>query len=393
MNPFKIQKVKAVLLVLWTTSIIMLSAVIPTTSYSPLQTSDTTWESLESDYPDAVFTDVSFINSTYGWVVGRAAEEPGSNAILLHTKDGGDTWDTQFDDADQWIRMIDVLDVNNIWINGMGSLFSSNDSGVTWEEHVVFERNWGMSTVKFINMTHGWTATGNVLYHTTNGGYDWEVVEGFAFNDTARMIQCFPSGNIWAIGFRGIYHSMDGGVTWARTSDSGGWALSFVSATEGWAVDDYRLAHTTNGGTWTELEVPMRAPAFRLQAPYLSDIQFIDEDNGWIAGTEIPVMYTPDGGNNWYQQTVPEDVNSRIRAVDFISETQGWAVGWNGVMLRTTSGNDIGNRLWYGLLDPLFLSIVAVVVVVPSGIFLARKYQRSKRPTIDDESYPPKIEW
>ncbi len=168
--------------------------------------------------------------------------------------------------------------------------------------------------------------------------------------------------------------------------------MSIVSATEGWAIDDNRLAHTIDGTTWEELIVPMRVPAFRLQAPYCTDIQFIDEDNGWIVGTEIPVMYTPDGGTNWYQQTVPDGVNSRIMAVDFINQTHGWAVGGRGIIMRTTTGNSLGNRLWYGMTDPLFLSIVGVVIIVPVGIFILRRYRKSKRTAPEIKPLQPKIE-
>ncbi|MHA1962745.1 MAG: YCF48-related protein, partial [Candidatus Thorarchaeota archaeon] len=119
----------------------------------------------------------------------------------------------------------------------------------------------------------------------------------------------------------------------------------------------------------------------------------IDENNGWIVGTEIKVMYTPDGGANWYQQSVPAEVNNRINAVDFINQTHGWAVGWGGIIMRTTTGNSLGSRLWYGMTDPLFLSIIAVVVAVPVGVFIIRRYRRGKRTPSDSKPPQPKIEW
>jgi len=358
--------------------------------YMPLQTSETDWELLDSDYPDAVFTDVSFFNSTYGWIVGRATSDYGSNAIVLHTKDAGESWQVQYNRDEQRFTNLDILDEHTIWINGRGSVFYSIDSGATWNESVVLGGNAAMSSVKFINYTHGWTSNQGVLYQTTDSGQSWDVVAGFTFDDNHRLIQCLSSVDIWAIGYVGIYHSTDGGITWDNVSNMGGWALSFVSDTEGWAIGDNRLAHTTDGNTWEELIVPMRYPAFRLTGPYCSDIQFVDEDNGWIVGSEIPVMHTPDGGVNWYQQSVPAEVNSRIRAVDFINSTHGWAVGWNGIIMRTTTGNSLGNRLWYGMTDPLFLSIIAVVVIVPVGVFIIKRYRRGK-PT-GSETKPPQPE-
>ncbi|MDF1540530.1 MAG: YCF48-related protein, partial [Candidatus Thorarchaeota archaeon] len=271
-------------------------------------------------------------------------------------------------------------------------LFYTFDGGTTWNESVVVGGNAGMSAVKFINMTHGWTSNKGVLYQTTNTGQTWDQVSGYTLNDTFRMIQYLSSHNVWAIGYVGIYHSIDDGATWEQVSNKGGWAVSFVNNNEGWAIGDDRLAHTIDGTTWEELIVPMRVPAFRLQAPYCTDIQFMDEDNGWIVGTEISVMYTPDGGANWYQQTVPDSVNDRIMAVDFINTTHGWAVGWDGVIMRTTTGNSLGNRLWYGMTDPLFLTIIAVVVTVPVGIFIIQRYRRTKRINSETKLLQPNIE-
>ncbi|MDF1540161.1 MAG: YCF48-related protein [Candidatus Thorarchaeota archaeon] len=316
----------------------------------------------------------------------------GSNATVLYTENGGDSWQLQYNRDEQWVTNLEVLDEQTMWINGASSLFYSLDGGATWNESAVVDGMSLMGTVKFINMTHGWTSNNGTLYQTMDSGQSWKPVSGFTFDDSPRMIQCLSSNNIWAIGFTGIYHSTDGGVTWTQHSSKGGWALSFVSETEGWAIGDDRLAHTIDGNTWEELIVPMRAPAFRLQAPYCTDIQFLDENNGWIVGTEIPVMYTPDGGANWYQQTVPTEVNSRIMAVDFINQTHGWAVGGSGIIMRTTTGNSLGNRLWYGMTDPLFLSIIAVVITVPVGVFILRRYRKSKRIALETKPVQPKIE-
>ena len=172
-------------------------------------------------------------------------------------------------------------------------------------------------------------------------------------------------------------------------SNIGGHALAFVSELEGWVIGDNRLAYTIDGNTWNELIVPMRGPSIRLHPPYCSDIQFIDENNGWIVGTEIPIMYTPDGGDNWYEQSVPSEVNSRIKAVDFINQTHGWAVGWDGVILRTRIGNTLGNRLWYGLTDPLFLSILAIVSFSSIfGIILIHR-KRKKSSATEEQVLPP----
>lgn len=378
-----------VLLVLSLSSVLVPLPMASGNVYAPEQASQTTWKLLESGYPSGSFWDVSFINATHGWIVGSENSTFSSDLIILYTNDSGDTWQLQYSNFFGFGAFIDVIDEQTVWITGHGSLFYTLDGGTTWNESDVEGAIGGMSTVRFINRTHGWTASNEVLYRTIDGGQSWASVSGWNFSDHPRMMQVLTHLDIWASGYSGIYHSTDGGETWEKSSNSGGWAMSFVSDTNGWVIDDNRLAHTSDGGSWEEQIVPMRAPFFRLSPPYTSDIQFIDEDNGWIVGTEIPVMYTPDGGANWYEQSVPADVNSRdprIMAVDFINGTHGWAVGYGGTILRTRTGNTLGNRLWKGMTDPLFLSIVAVaavVVTITVGGIIRLRRRRGKLPSLE----------
>jgi photosystem II stability/assembly factor-like uncharacterized protein len=349
--------------------------------YKPMQVSEATWELLESDYPDGSFWDVSFINSTHGWIVGAENSTFSSDFIILHSIDGGDTWQLQYSDLFGFGTIMDVVDEQTVWVTGnYGNLFYTSDGGNSWNESDVTGAIGGMSTVKFINKTHGWTASNEVLYWTEDGGQSWGPIDGWNFSDHPQMMQVLSHLEIWAVGFGGTYHSTDAGETWERSSNRGGWALSFVSDIEGWVIDDNRLAHTINGDNWEEQVVPMRTPWFRLRAPYTTDIQFIDEDNGWIVGEEIAVMYTPDGGVNWYEQSVPDGANSRVRAVDVINGTYGWAVGAGGIILRTRIGDTLGNRLWKGMTDPMFLAIVsAIVLIAPLSVGGIIKLRRRRR--------------
>jgi len=351
----------------------------------PLQASGTTWELLESDYPEAVFSDVAFLNSTHGWIVGEENEILASDLLVLHTSNGGDSWQLQYSHTRNFPSAIDVVDERTVWVSGSdGHLYYTLDGGETWSESAVSGAIGGLSTVEFINHTHGWTANNDVLYRTIDGGQSWQSVSGWSpdYDDLPRMMVVLSPLDIWACGYSGTYHSTDGGQTWAKMFNLGGWAMSFVSSTEAWLVDDDWLAHMTNGENWTELTVPGGIPWFRLMGPYLTDIQFVDEDHGWIVGIETPVMYTPDGGANWYRQSVPsivDDTDPRIMAIDCINVTHGWAVGSNGVIMRTTSADSLGVRLWGGSADPLFLSaIAAVVVVITGGVFVfCRRKRRS----------------
>jgi photosystem II stability/assembly factor-like uncharacterized protein len=365
--------------------------------YQPAQVSGTTWEYINYDFPNAIFRDVKFINATHGWILGEMSPNIPTDIVVLHTDDSGNSWNVWLNQSSQSATIMDVIDDQTVWINGLDGLYYTINSGQTWNRSEVMQGRFTTSTVKFINKTHGWTSANRTLFRTTNSGQSWEIVSGWTFDDSPRMMQILLPYSIWAMGFEGIYHSEDGGETWEETSNRGGWAVSFVSENEGWAVADNRLAHTTDGDTWEELTIPGRAPFSEFFSgfglPYLSDIQFIDEDHGWIAGGNIDVMYTPDGGANWYEQSVPQGLSQSMMAVDFINHTHGWVVGALTI-LRTTNGNSLGLRLWNGMNDSVFLTIIAIaavsIIVIVGGVL--KVCRRRELKLSKTSSYAPTIE-
>lgn len=342
------------------------------------------WNQSQFDLPssDLRFKDVKFVNSTHGWIVGEdLAGKYGG--VVINTKDGGDSWNLQFNNTSLYHDQIDVIDTHTIWITGQGSLYYSNDGGLSWNESIVVTGSSGMSVVEFINETHGWTATMGLLYYTRNAGQSWQNCSGWNFNgDMPRDMHFISETEVWAIGFFGIYYSSDRGISWSEIYNRGGWALSFVNDMEAWAVADNMLAHMIDGQTWIEQQLPKRSPL--LASPsYLTDVFFYDENNGWIVGgltTDVHVMYTPNGGKDWYEQMISPPIISRLMAVDFVNQTHGWAVGSDGVIISTTEGNYIGTRLWTGLTDPVFLLNIGVfatcVILFSGGVYLWRKKKR-----------------
>ncbi|RDE10883.1 MAG: hypothetical protein C4K48_12830 [Candidatus Thorarchaeota archaeon] len=363
-------------------------------SIGPAQTQATTWISLESDYPEATFRDVEFINSSHGWVVGILYPNITRGGIILHTEDGGDTWETQLADDSQIFRQIEVVNDRTVWVTGLGRLYFTNDSGASWHTSLAGSNRLStMSTVEFLNETHGWTATMQMLFKTTDGGQTWQNMTGWTFDDNPRDMHFLTEHEVWAIGYDGIYHSDDGAETWEKVFDKGGWSLSFPNEDEAWGVSDGYLLHMEQDHTWEELAVPGRLPSFRLRSPYCSDIQFIDDQHGWIVGDEIPVMHTPNGGSTWYQQSVPTDIGSRRMAVCFVDELHGWVVGYDGCILRTSAGGNLDMLLLSGQEDLLLIVIgtagIAIALTIGIlGLRWRRRRIRATRTGIDSKSTP-----
>ena len=347
----------------------------------PAEVSNITWEVLDAGYPEAVFEDVAFVDSMHGWVVGREYRSGGSDLLVLHTTDGGVTWTPQYAEPDGYATTIEVVDGQTVWLNGgEGRLIHTIDGGKTWLTTDIIGSTAGLSTVAFLNRTHGWTANMGVLYKTMDGGESWQPVEGWTFGLNPSQIAILPSGDMWACGPSGPFHSTDGGDTWTNRSRIGGLSMSFVSSEEGWMSCLNSLAHMADGENWVRLIAPGILPWFNFMGPSLTDIEFVDKSNGWVVGQEPAVMYTPDGGANWYRQTVSvsiQEIRPYMNAMQCINETHGWAVGSLGTILRTTTANDLGTRLFGGSDDPIsFAAIATIVAAVAGGGVL---YERGKR--------------
>ncbi len=358
-------------------TLIISFSVLPFSVQAVNFTETTIWYSLSQGYSNAVFNDIAFLNATHGWVVGQWTEGMSGNGVVLHTVDGGETWTTQIQSGrEQVYRQIDILHSESVWITSWGGLLHTSDDGQTWDEYSVVTGNTLMSTVEFLNDTHGWTATMNTLYNTSDGGETWSTVSGWTFDDSLRDMQFVTETEVWGIGFFGIYHSEDSAETWTQVHNSGGWSLSIQDDGEGWAVADSNLMHSSDGIMWDDLTVPGPAPLFRSRAPYLGDILFID-DEGWIVGEETPVMHTVDNGLKWYEQSVPESINRRLLAVDFLNQTHGWAAGGGGAIIKTTNGNNLGSPF-----DNVFLPILSIsagfILLVCSILFVVYRMRKKK---------------
>jgi photosystem II stability/assembly factor-like uncharacterized protein len=331
---------------------------------------DKTWEILNHAYIDAdtVFYDIKFLNETHGWVVGDIGSTI-HKGVVLHTNDSGDTWFLQLYRISHDFVQIEIIDANNIWVAGIGSLFHTSNGGFTWDEYPVVETRSGLSTVEFVNLTHGWTATKNDLFYTQDGGITWVNNTSWKFNDVPRQMYFVTSLDVWAIGFYGIYQSIDGGYTWTQRYDRGGWSMSFISDNEAWAVADDMLVHMTDGITWMEQNMPRPSSSSGLQYPYFTDVVFKDKNHGWLVGLETPVAYTPDGGVTWYEQSAQVEPRQRVMAVDFLNQTHGWAAGYNGLIMRTHRGDSTDIPLTTNVDKPdisilISISMVSIVAIV-----------------------------
>ena len=68
----------------------------------------------------------------------------------------------------------------------------------------------------------------------------------------------------------------------------------------------------------------------------LYDVNFVNNDDGWVVGYSGTVAYSSNGGSTWTPQS--SNTNRALKGVYFTTSDKGWAVGEDGTILRTTNG-------------------------------------------------------
>tara|TARA_Y100001968_G_scaffold20479_1_gene16123 strand:- start:6006 stop:7022 length:1017 start_codon:yes stop_codon:yes gene_type:complete len=94
------------------------------------------------------------------------------------------------------------------------------------------------------------------------------------------------------------------------------------------------------------------------------DIDFVNDQKGFLVGTERLILETNDGGKKWEQRSldIPTEENFRMVSVDFLGD-EGWIAGQPGLVLHT---NDAGKN-WTRLLlgnklpgDPFLIKTIGI---------------------------------
>lgn len=164
---------------------------------------------------------ICFIDKDEGWFVG--APSALSEVSIVHTTDGGQSYEIQTNPTDPDIKL-----------NGV--CFASNQHGIAV----------GLN--------------GTILF-TSDGGNNWEVRP----YDNSRWQSVFhrESGRAWAVGQYGnVAYSTDWGYTWSDQVTNMSqelWKVYFLNDNEGWIVGGGIgmpgiILHTTTGGAVTDVD-------------------------------------------------------------------------------------------------------------------------------------------
>lgn len=273
------------------------------------------WEAQKS-WTEEDIKSLSFINEKTGWAVGK-------RGVITHTEDGGKTWVSQENITSTLNCVFSITDKEAWAVGENGTVLHTLDGGIKWNSLTVGITR-AVARVYFINSQTGWLLAGEAVYRTKDGGKNWEVSllqvnlpEPGAFGGKSRAN---------AIG---------------NVLPNDWWEEDFVFLDDknGWLVlGTWQIFHTTDGGkSWEAKEVGYRSYG-------LSRISFIDAQHGCAGGTSI--ICTEDGGETWQERLgiKPGEMERRdgfmilIRGISLTTPSLGWVVGVEGEILKTEDG-------------------------------------------------------
>lgn len=226
-----------------------------------------------------------------------------------------------------------------------------------------------LNAVFFADAKRGWVAgDGGFVSHTEDGGHSWSPQQTSitqAINDIyfrsrddgyllagERILSTSDGGAHWIEGLRFLPANFGGGLpelySVRFTSKKRGWVIGSVSRRD--QVIDSLLVNTEDGGaSWQRQRVPTRNELIHLD--------FVNDDNGWIVGTQGTILHTSDGGKSWALQG--SGTNATLYHVDFRNSRTGWAVGERGTILRTVDGG----ANWLTVNAPVRSTLLSVMFV------------------------------
>ena len=303
------------------------------------------WESV--GYPaDIEFTDVYFVTPDIGWATGFSRTAAGEGGVILHTADGGTSWQVQLGDpesATRGFRAMQFIDATHGWVAQYGGKLLRTTDGTSWEP--VGDWSYGQP-YRFISSRVGFGLHGKTIERTTDGGGSWQPVFAchvtIQVNGLTQSTDCdlealhFPSPRVgYALTSplpnkaTAVVKSEDGGGTWRVLSfipdvSAHDGAIHFVDETNGIVRTYSKIFLTADGGqTWRGVPatVPGGSPAIR----------FADPEVGWIVEGQL-FTYTTNGGKTWNSQETA--FPARVSAFSLPRRDRGYVVGDHGMIFR-----------------------------------------------------------
>ncbi len=272
------------------------------------------------------------------------------------------------------LGQITFADATHGWIAtnaAGGSLLATSDGGRTWHRGYPSSARWPATDVAFVTASLGFglgvVGDGRTLLRTTDGGLAWQAIaqvpaDPFSF-DRDPVIDFSDPVHGWVATTQGLYASVDGGLTWRRVPGAPLGGVAFSDNLHGCAGSfDTPAAMTTDGGrSWAPANATrglVACAASLLDPSWTAPVQSFDPGNlltigaivgpahawayGLLDANRVGLETTTDGGSSWTAFRWPgwpdPSSSDTLRAISFVSPTDGWAFTLFGRIFATHDG-------------------------------------------------------
>jgi len=270
------------------------------------------------------FVKVEFTNDSTVWAVNR-------DGFLYKSIDGGFNWEyTQswphFYPSDMHFFNEDTAIILNHW-----TFYRTRNEWVDYNYTDLTMQN-ALSNFSFYDDLHGIAVGGTNIMLTSDGGYNWERI-----NERFYRIGFFDHENGWILQEpmdKDVMHSADGGYTWSEVdlNQTGRlYELSFPTESCGYIISDkMELIKTTDAGqNWEIMNLDFDSTYFR-------EMQFISQDTGFMCGGIDRFYRTYNGGEDWEEFQIIN--SSSVTDIYFINGQEGWLTISDSVCGHTIDG-------------------------------------------------------
>lgn len=298
------------------------------------------------------FTGLSFADARHGWAIGHSCVAQRCTAVLRRTSDGGRTWQRSpapagwRTDADALLSVRFAGDRGWAYFPGLAT---TTDGGAHWRtahsgtfavvprgEHLwtmqfdcsnrpchtsvardgtdVAAPAFGTATFAAPDDQHAYllddgtvpSANSGKVAATADGGAHWTTYAGPCPSATSRTLRAWGPDRLWAgcsgsDGRDAFAQSDDGGAHWHTVLASLPRAIADLlvplSATDALLVLERAPMQVTHDGGRTWSGVP-------LASPYVSDVTFLSPTQGWALGSD-GVVYATTDGETWERLARP----------------------------------------------------------------------------------------
>lgn len=282
--------------------------------------------------------DLSFISENIGWTVGHGG-------AILKTTNAGVTWIPQNSGTTLNLTNVCFLNENIGWAGGYNGIFlKTTNGGEDWQIISIGYSNQDIYGMLFIDENVGYAVVGELVPYyygfiikTTNGGANWQTK--YSIYDDAYLEIAAIGSKAWAVGTGVAAYSNNSGSSWNfvfPNTEQWLYDVFFIDNLVGWAVgggtDSEIILKTANGGISWQIQRE-NFQYQRLQGTWFTDLQ-----QGWAVGENGVILRTTDGGTNWIQYDSP--TTKYLREIEFPTPSVGYIVGENGIILKYTDNSN-----------------------------------------------------